>query len=415
MGSGFQGYEGANSSIHHELLRKSSDEAAFISSDASFGLRVSITFVYSVVCLMGLLGNGLVMYLIGAQKGRSTPIINIFIFSLAVADFQFSLMLPFWATETALDFIWPFGEVMCKVVPSLTIISIYANVSLLTAMSVTRYWTLASALKAGSTMTPNQAKWITVGLWALALGATVPTVMFTAVDDIAGVQVCLFRFPTEYGLGIYRLHRVVFTFVIPLGIISASYLLLLRLLKTCQVNSSYSKRQKQVTTTIRLVVSSFFICWFPNHVVTVWGVLVKFHLLPYDKAFYFLHNYIFPLTTCLAHASSCLNPVLYCLMRNEFRKAMQEIFSKISKAVSFYWNSSTHKIGEEVVSAVMPLSPSENPSKKPKRDKENHTFSSFEPRTKETRLTTKVQLIPGPDPETEEASRDATMTKVFGS
>ncbi|XP_015266289.1 PREDICTED: relaxin-3 receptor 2 [Gekko japonicus] len=400
MGSGFQGYEGANSSMHqNELLWGSSDEAVFISSDASFGLRVFITFVYSVVCLMGLLGNGLAMYLIGSQKGKSTPIINIFIFGLAVADFQFSLTLPFWAAETALDFIWPFGEVMCKVVPSLTIISIYANVSLLTAMSVARYWTLASALKAGSAMTPNQAKWITVALWALALGASVPTVMFTAVQDIVGVKVCLSRFPTEYGLGIYRLHRVVFTFLIPLGIISASYVLLLRLLKTYQFNGSYTKRQKQVTTTIRLVVSSFFICWFPNHVATVWGVLVKFHLLPIDKAFFFLHNYIFPLTTCLAHASSCLNPILYCLMRNEFRKAIQETFWKLSKGMSSYCSSSAHKIGEEVVSVALPLSPSENLSIKPKRDKENHTFSSsLDLRTKETKLTTKVQLLtPGPE------------------
>ncbi|XP_054856873.1 relaxin-3 receptor 2 isoform X2 [Eublepharis macularius] len=256
MGSGFQGHEGTNISVqHNEFLWGGSDEAVFISSDASFGMRVFITFVYSVVCLLGLLGNGLVMYLIRAQKGRSTPIINIFIFGLAVADFQFSLMLPFWAVETALDFIWPFGKVMCKIIPSLTIISIYANVSLLTALSVTRYWTLASALKAGSAMTPRQAKWITVALWALALGATVPTVMFITVQDIAGVKVCLFKFPTEYGLGIYRLHRVVFTFVIPLGIISASYLLLLRLLKTYQGNGSYSKRQKQVTTTIRLFSS----------------------------------------------------------------------------------------------------------------------------------------------------------------
>uniref|UniRef100_A0ACB8G8W2 Uncharacterized protein n=1 Tax=Sphaerodactylus townsendi TaxID=933632 RepID=A0ACB8G8W2_9SAUR len=313
MEGGFQEYEEANSSVHHnEFLWGSSDDAAFISSDASFGMRVFITVVYSVVCLLGLLGNGLVMYLIRTQKGRSTPIINIFIFGLAVADFQFSLMLPFWAAETALDFLWPFGEVLCKIVPSLTITSIYANVSLLTAMSVTRYWTLASALKAGSTMTPNQAKWIIVALWALALGAAVPTVIFMAMQDIDGVQICLFRFPTGYGLGIYRLHRVVFTFVIPLGIISVSYFLLLRLLKTCQVNGSYSKRQKHITTTIRLVIGE-----------------------------------------------------------------------------------------EDVMPVVVPLSPSENPSKKPEVDKENHTLSSLlELRTKETKLTTKAQLIPGSDPET---------------
>ncbi|XP_061461979.1 relaxin-3 receptor 2 [Rhineura floridana] len=371
-----------------DLLR---DGGALVPSDVLFRLQMFITFVYLVVCAAGLLGNGLVMYLIWAQKGSSTPVINIFVFGLAVADFQFSLTLPFWATETALDFNWPFGEAMCKAVPSLTILSIYFNVFLLTAMSVTRYWSLASALKDGSKMSPRMAKWITAALWAIALGATIPTTIYATVMDVASVKLCIFKFPTPYPLRMYHLQRVVFTFVIPLAVILTSYFLLLRLLKAHHVNSNKLKRQNQVATTVQLVVGCFFVCWFPNHVVTVWGVLVKFKAVPMSDAFHFLHTYIFPLTTCLAHTNSCLNPILYCLMRQEFREAIKGIFQRLS-----YQHFSCHKTWEEDMLVALPLSPSQNHSNPQSGEKEDSTFSTIlEPRTKEPKLLTVAQLIPG--------------------
>ncbi|KAG8146515.1 hypothetical protein E2320_013665 [Naja naja] len=326
------------------MLDLFSDDAdvTLVSSDVSFGIRIFITTVYLLVCAAGLLGNSLVMYLIWRQKDRSTATINILVFSLAAADFQLSLMLPFWATEAALDFQWPFGQVMCKAVPSLTLLSIYANVFLLTAMAVTRYWLVVSTVEEGFRMTPRVAKGITVTLWAMAMGATIPTTVYAGVVSVAGVELCLFRFPSPYHLGIYQLQRVVFAFAVPLVIILTSYFLLLRFLKLHHITSHSLTRHNRVSATIRLVVGCFFICWFPNHVVTFWGILVKFGALPMDNTFHYLHTYVFPLTTCLAHANSCLNPILYCLIRREFQEAMKDTFRRLSSIASYQLFSS-HK------------------------------------------------------------------------
>ena len=43
-----------------------------------------------------------------------------------------------------------------------------------------------------------------------------------------------------------------------------------------------------------------------------------------------VHTYVFPVTVCLAHANSCLNPVLYCLMRPEIRKMLSSLFWRVS-------------------------------------------------------------------------------------
>nr|XP_028565759.1 relaxin-3 receptor 2-like [Podarcis muralis] len=374
------------------------DGSALTSSpDISFGLQMFIAFIYSVVCSVGLLGNGLVMYLIWTYKGRPTPVINIFVFGLAVADFQLSLTLPFWATEIALDYKWPFGQAMCKAVPSLTTLSVHANVFLLTAMSVTRYWSVASALKDGSRMTPRVAQCITVALWALALVATVPVPIYTKVVEYGGMKLCFYKFPTTRLLGIYHLQKVVFTFVVPLVVILTSYLLLLKLLKAHQVQGSNPNRQNQVATTVQLVVGCFFVCWLPKQAITLWGALVQFEVVSRGDAFYFLHNYIFPLATCLAHSSSCLNPVLYCLMRQEFREATKEIFQRLSSAASSYQYFSSRKTWEDGVLVALPRSPSRNPSKiSHSEEKEDSTLSTIlEPRAKEPNAVTEVELIPG--------------------
>ena len=92
-------------------------------------------------------GQPVGFFLMRLRQGRKRSSINVFVINLAVTDFQFVLTLPFWAVDTALDFSWPFGDAMCKIILSVTVMNMYASVFFLTAMSVTRYWSVASALK----------------------------------------------------------------------------------------------------------------------------------------------------------------------------------------------------------------------------------------------------------------------------
>lgn len=166
-------------------------------------------------------------------------------------------------------------------------------------------------------------------------------------------ELCLVRFP-ESGrwdpqllLGLYQTQKVLLGFVFPLVVITCCYLLLLRFLVRRRVASlplggavgaggggasgvgghqrQRRSRSSRVTRSVVVVVLSFFLCWLPNQALTLWGVLIKFDLVPFTKAFYNAQAYAFPLTVCLAHANSCLNPVLYCLVRREYRAGLKEL------------------------------------------------------------------------------------------
>ncbi|XP_062402525.1 relaxin-3 receptor 1-like [Sardina pilchardus] len=294
-------------------------------------VRILISIVYSVVCAVGLVGNLLVFFLMKVRQGRKRSTINFFILNLAVTDFFFVLTLPFWAVDNALDFSWPFGNVMCKIILSVTIMNMYASVFFLTAMSVTRYWSVASALKDSTRHITCSVKWVSALLWVSATVATAPTVFFATVNNIAGEKLCLLKFPEGYHwLALYHLQKVIVAFVFPMLIVSICYALLLRFIRLRSMNNNHPERRSRVTRSVTIVVLSFFLCWMPNQAITLWGVLVKVNLVHFDKAYYMVHAYIFPVTVCLAHANSCLNPVLYCLMRREFRKMLKDLFWRIS-------------------------------------------------------------------------------------
>ncbi|KAF7212441.1 relaxin-3 receptor 1 [Nothobranchius furzeri] len=300
-----------------------------VTADGSPVLRFFICLVYSVVCAVGLVGNVLVLFFIRVKQERRKSRVNFFVLNLAVTDFQFVLTLPFWAVDTALDFSWPFGDAMCKIILSVTVMNMYASVFFLTAMSVTRYWSLASALKNTTVRQSCSAKWVCAIIWTLATLATAPTSIFSAVTNVTGEKLCLLRFPGgQYWLAVYHIQKIVVGFVLPMSIVSISYFMLLRFIRKRTMKTSNPKRRSQVTKSITVIMLSFFFCWMPNHAITLWSVLVKLNFVHWDKAYYVVHTYVFPLTVCLAHTNSCLNPILYCLTRKEFRDKLRGLIHR---------------------------------------------------------------------------------------
>ncbi|XP_023652714.1 relaxin-3 receptor 1-like [Paramormyrops kingsleyae] len=341
--------------------RFSSLEDIDVTADGSPVLRILISIVYSVVCAVGLVGNLLVFFLMKVRQVRKKSTINFFILNLAVTDFQFVLTLPFWAVDTALDFSWPFGNAMCKIILSVTVMNMYASVFFLTAMSVTRYWSVASALKNRTPRSFRSVRWVSALMWLCATLATAPTSIFSTVTNVAGEKLCLLKFPDgQHWLALYHLQKILIAFVLPMLIVSVCYLLLLRFISQRAMNNNHPRRTSRVTRSVTTVVLSFFLCWMPNHAITFWGVLVKFNVVYWDRTYYMIHTYVFPVTVCLAHANSCLNPVLYCLMRREFRKMLKDLFWRISSpAISnscqIHPFSATLKAEQDETQVVIPL------------------------------------------------------------
>ena len=169
-------------------------------------------------------------------------------------------------------------------------------------------------------------------------------------------ELCLVRFSdSDSGrwdpqvlLGLYQIQKMLLGFVVPLVVISVCYLLLLRFIlsrramggalgmdmkRQTEGEKCRDRRRSKLTRSVTIVVLSFFLCWLPNQALTLWSVLIKFDQVPFNKAFYNAQAYAFPLTVCLAHTNSCLNPVLYCLIRQEYRAGLKELLVRASLSI----------------------------------------------------------------------------------
>lgn len=323
----------------HPIMHNSSmDGGLEILDDGAPWLRIVISVLYFVVAAAGVLGNLLVMFLLYSTHTITTGTINFFVFNLALAHLFFSLALPFWAVDTALDYSWPFGLATCKAVSLLTGLNVYASCFFLTAMSLTRYCYVATALKSSAPMCSRSctSPVATAFIWAVALIAAAPRAVFADLRHVGSGNdtACLLRFPDGTAwLGINQLLRLVLGFLLPYAIIILSYLLLLRFLCRHKLRGSGSRRKAGISKSVAVVVLSFCICWFPYNILTLWSALIQLDYVDISPSFYLAQTYFFPLANCLAFTSSCFNPVIYCLVRKEYRVALRNVLFKLSLAI----------------------------------------------------------------------------------
>lgn len=302
--------------------------------DGLLWMRIVVSVVYSIVATAGVLVNVLVMFLLYSTHTITTGTINFFVFHLALAHLFFSMVLVFWAVETALDYSWPFGLTMCKTVCFLTGLNVYASCFLLAAMSLTRYCYVATALKSSTPLCSRSgtSQVVTAVIWAAAVIVASPRAVFAQLAHLGSGNdtACVLRFPEGTAwLGVNQLLRMVLGFLLPYAIITLSYLLLLRFLCRHSLRGSSSRRKANVSKSVAVVVLSFCICWFPYNVLSLWSSLIQLDLVQFSLSFFWAQTYFFPVANCLAFTSSCFNPVIYCLVRKEYRTALRSILLKV--------------------------------------------------------------------------------------
>ena len=102
--------------------------------------KIVCCILYLLLFVMGVLGNSVVLYVIGYRKKRRTTS-DIFIISLACADFLSSAFYPIWYLSDLLTNCqtWLFGPVMCYITQLLIITSLPASAWSLVFISLDRY------------------------------------------------------------------------------------------------------------------------------------------------------------------------------------------------------------------------------------------------------------------------------------
>ncbi|NWX97291.1 AGTR2 protein, partial [Nothoprocta ornata] len=305
-----------------------------------------IPALFSVVFVLGLVGNSVVVVVLCRQSGPKT-VANIYIFNLALADLLCLVTLPFWATYYAHGYNWLFGSLMCKISSSILCLNMFASIFFITCMSLDRYHAIVHPIRS-QRRTVQQAHVIALAVWSLACFSSLPTFYFRDTHYIKslGVNACIMAFPHEsyakWSVGTAFLKNTL-GFFIPLTVITTCYLWIRRhLLKAREFGKNKQKRDK-VLKLVAAVVVAFLFCWLPFHVLTFLDALAHMSIIK-DCAMMGVIDAALPFGICLAFANSCINPLLYCFIGNQFQEKLHHLFkSRVYQFNSRQESSSVRK------------------------------------------------------------------------
>ncbi|XP_007559617.1 chemokine-like receptor 1 [Poecilia formosa] len=315
-----------NASIHQINNTQESMSSSDYYANLKKSLHILSLSVFGVVFVLGVFGNGLVIWVAGFRMKKNVN--TVWFLNLAVADFLFTAFLPLSITYQALNFHWPFGKLMCKLNGTVNFLNLYASVYTLVAISVDRLVSIVWPVWAQIHRNVRKASYMSLCVWAFALSLSLPSFVFRDTESYGNITICYnnYAFSNNYTnpdviqLRHFRhrsmtITRVLLGFIIPFSVMLSCYSIIIHRLRNSPTLAKRSGRPFRVIATI---IITFFLCWAPFHIMTI-VELKRFDPDSQSETLALVIGIGLPLATCLAYINSCLNPVLYIFIGQDFK------------------------------------------------------------------------------------------------
>ncbi|CAM5143249.1 unnamed protein product [Eretmochelys imbricata] len=276
--------------------------------------------LFSIIFFLGITGNSLVICTVFKKSSPRSSVPDIFIISLSMVDLLFLLGMPFLIHQLLGNGAWYFGETMCTIITALDANSQFTSTYILTAMSIDRYLACVYPFTSTRFRKPLVAILVICMLWALSFLSITPVWMYARLIPLAGGLLgCGIRLPDpQNDIYWYTLYQFFLVFAIPFTLITVAYRrILLRMARSSEALTGQrctSTCTKKVTRVAIAICLAFFICWAPYHVLQLVQLAMRHPTLP----FYYAYN----VAISMGYASSCLNPFIYILLGQTFRRRL---------------------------------------------------------------------------------------------
>ncbi|XP_077381154.1 urotensin-2 receptor [Festucalex cinctus] len=280
----------------------------------------------TLMWLLGTAGNVYTLAVTRSASPRRRASVYVYVANLALSDLLYLSTIPF-VVCTYLAHDWLFGDVGCRVLLSLDLLTMHASVFILAAMSLERYRAVARPAGARGS-SPRCRRMAAAAIWAAAFVLTLPMmVMIQLRHDKPSPSGAVKRmcFPTWTPDAFKAYVGVLFlTSALVPGLVMVSlYAGLARRYWATQARlggRGRSARQRglkqRVAVMIFSIVLAYWACFLP-----FWGWQLAQLFSPESlKALSpAAHKYVNFLVTCLTYGNSCVNPFLYTLLTRNYK------------------------------------------------------------------------------------------------
>ncbi|XP_058229633.1 LOW QUALITY PROTEIN: C-C chemokine receptor type 4-like [Hemibagrus wyckioides] len=268
--------------------------------------QVFLPTLYSIVFIVGFIGNGLVLCVLVKYHKRSN-MSDVCLFNLALSDLLFLLSLPFWAHYAAITQ-WVFGSFMCHAVTALYMLGYYRSIFFMVLMTIDCYAVIVHTYNFLFSKYRSVRASIALILftWTVSPVASLPNIIFSQVKNESNRRTCSLEYPegTLWRLFSY-IELNILGLIIPLSVMVFCYSRIISILMAMK-----SQKKHKAVRLMLVLVSVFFLFWMPYNIVIFLRFLhqVGFMCTPqwYQDLLMAMQ-----LVESIAFTHCCLNPIIY--------------------------------------------------------------------------------------------------------
>ncbi|KAL1258362.1 hypothetical protein QQF64_011606 [Cirrhinus molitorella] len=276
------------------------------------------TFIYSLTCSLGLVGNVLVLLTYAFYKKAKT-MTDIYLVNVALADLLFVVALPLIIYNEQHD--WSMGTWACKFLRAAYSINVYSSTLLLACISGDRYIAIVQARRSVRIRLQAQvySRLICLVVWLLAFFVSLPTFIYYQVEN----KECITNFEEYNTAKLMKIlipsMQMVLGFLVPLTVMIFCY--------SCTMVTLLKAQNFQKHKAIRVVlvvVFVFVLCHLPYNVVLLINTSKLFNERRCEEEQVTLRT--LSISRSVAYLHCCLNPILYAFIGVKFRGHFCQIF-----------------------------------------------------------------------------------------
>ncbi|KAJ0065985.1 hypothetical protein NL108_001210 [Boleophthalmus pectinirostris] len=271
-----------------------------------YGLWISLMVINSIIFLAGMILNSLALYVFCFRtKQKSTSVI--FTINLAVTDLLVNLSLP-----TRILHYYSRGRcVTCSYLHIFSyFVNMYCSILFLTCICVDRYLAIVQVEASRKWRNSSVAKCVCVSVWLFAIVVTY-SLLSTAFQQTD----CFFRL----------LFLTITEFFLPLLVIVVFTTRIMWALGDRRLMQQSRERRRKAVHLLSTVLIIFTVCFTPFHIRQV--VVYFYPDMPH-------HAVVYHLTVTLSSLNSCMDPVVYCFVTNNFQATVRHFFRRAEREVT---------------------------------------------------------------------------------
>uniref|UniRef100_A0A3Q2EK12 G protein-coupled receptor 68 n=1 Tax=Cyprinodon variegatus TaxID=28743 RepID=A0A3Q2EK12_CYPVA len=303
------------------------DQNQFSSSSSSRSRTAASLQHTQHVTPVGVPSNLYALYHAALQLKQRNEL-GVYLMNLTVSDLLYQASLPLWLQYIFQDDDWRHREWLCQLCGFLLYENIYISIGFLCCISLDRYLAVVHPLRFTSLRSMKAAWMVSIIIWIKEIAVGVVFFHHKEVTrDRSNRSVCFEHYPMRSWEHPVNYYRFTIGFLLPLAILSISYLCVLR-----AVGRSAGTQPDQKTRIRQLVSSTiliFLVCFSPYHVFLLVRTLFERDCSFITGIFNYYH-----LSLLLTTLNCVADPALYCFVSEGARRGLYRVLVRpLSKII----------------------------------------------------------------------------------